>query len=297
MYITKNHFAFYSNVFGYVTKLLIPIKSVVKISKEKTIKIIPNAIAVATADERHVFSSFLSRENAYQLMISVWEDHMLPEDIERKSSSVYLRTNSHVELATLNSTNSEKSGHANASAETASPLSGNHSHHGGHRRQGSSSYDIDISEIDDESSSAISGSEGLLRKRLLMRTPPPQIPDEENVATLKRNVQPNFESCDYDSIVPNTSATDPSADMHIEAFRSPLKMDDPMPTIVFYKFRIPQSIHIAYFGLTVAVLLALLAGFCAYQIQQLQLAQSHRRFGVNDLHGVSCLPTELAPFR
>lgn len=72
LYITDNYFAFYSNVFGFVTKLLIPTVSVVKISKEKTAKIIPNAVGVATADERHVFGSFMSREAAYQLMLSVW---------------------------------------------------------------------------------------------------------------------------------------------------------------------------------------------------------------------------------
>uniref|UniRef100_A0A1B0GQS4 GRAM domain-containing protein n=1 Tax=Phlebotomus papatasi TaxID=29031 RepID=A0A1B0GQS4_PHLPP len=52
--------------------LLIPIVSVVKISKEKTAKIIPNAVGVATSDERHVFGSFMSREAAYRLMVSVW---------------------------------------------------------------------------------------------------------------------------------------------------------------------------------------------------------------------------------
>lgn len=72
LYITNNYFAFYSNVFGFVTKLLIPIVSVVRISKEKTAKIIPNAIGVATADERHVFGSFIRREAAYRLMLSIW---------------------------------------------------------------------------------------------------------------------------------------------------------------------------------------------------------------------------------
>lgn len=42
-----------------------------KISKEKTAKIIPNAVGVATADERHVFGSFISREAAFRLMCSV----------------------------------------------------------------------------------------------------------------------------------------------------------------------------------------------------------------------------------
>ena len=73
LYITPNYFAFYSNVFGYVTKLLIPTVSVLKISKEKTARIIPNAVAVATEDERHVFCSLLSRDSTYKLMKQVWD--------------------------------------------------------------------------------------------------------------------------------------------------------------------------------------------------------------------------------
>ena len=92
LYITENYFAFHSNVFGYVTKvknidfwrvpkrslslsskdnamfnktphssfslqLQIPIRSVVKVSKEKTAKIIPNAVGLATATEKHVSMS------------------------------------------------------------------------------------------------------------------------------------------------------------------------------------------------------------------------------------------------
>ncbi|XP_059621718.1 GRAM domain-containing protein 2B-like [Phlebotomus argentipes] len=92
LYITDNYFAFYSNVFGFVTKLLIPIQSVTKISKEKTAKIIPNAIGVATAEERHVFGSFMSREAAYRLMESVWRPlapaDVVPETPEPKTLDV-----------------------------------------------------------------------------------------------------------------------------------------------------------------------------------------------------------------
>lgn len=52
-------------------QVVIPTSSVTKISKEKVAKIIPNAVGVATADERHVFGSFLSRESAFRLMCSV----------------------------------------------------------------------------------------------------------------------------------------------------------------------------------------------------------------------------------
>ncbi|ALC49842.1 maker357 [Drosophila busckii] len=51
--------------------VVIPTSSVTKISKEKTAKIIPNAVGVSTADERHVFNSFISREAAFRLMCTV----------------------------------------------------------------------------------------------------------------------------------------------------------------------------------------------------------------------------------
>lgn len=72
LYITPNYFAFYSKVFGYMKRLLIPTVSVLKISKEKTARIIPNAVAVATEEERHVFASLLSRDSTFQLMKQVW---------------------------------------------------------------------------------------------------------------------------------------------------------------------------------------------------------------------------------
>ncbi|EEB13482.1 hypothetical protein Phum_PHUM242860 [Pediculus humanus corporis] len=73
LYITENFFAFYSNVFGYVTKLLIPAADVLKISKEKTAKIIPNAVGISTEDEKHVFGSLLSRDSTYKFMVQVWK--------------------------------------------------------------------------------------------------------------------------------------------------------------------------------------------------------------------------------
>ncbi|KAI8434255.1 hypothetical protein MSG28_012350 [Choristoneura fumiferana] len=79
LYITKNYFAFYSNVFGYVTKLLIPTTSVLRITKEKVARIIPNAVGVCTRDERHVFGSLLSRDSTYKLMTHVWKAARGPE--------------------------------------------------------------------------------------------------------------------------------------------------------------------------------------------------------------------------
>ncbi|KAI4458876.1 hypothetical protein MML48_6g00017146 [Holotrichia oblita] len=73
LYITSNYFAFYSNVFGYVTKLLIPLLSVQKITKEKTARIIPNAIGITTLEDKHVFGSLMSRDSTYRYMYDVWD--------------------------------------------------------------------------------------------------------------------------------------------------------------------------------------------------------------------------------
>jgi hypothetical protein len=56
----------------YLLQLLIPTVSVLEISKEKTARIIPNAIGVVTGDDKHVFCSLLSRDSTYRLMVHVW---------------------------------------------------------------------------------------------------------------------------------------------------------------------------------------------------------------------------------
>ncbi|XP_058119407.1 uncharacterized protein LOC131261396 [Anopheles coustani] len=103
LYITQNYFAFYSNVFGYVTKLLIPTVSVLDISREKTAYMFPNAVGVKTRDDRHVFGSFLSREAAYYLMCSVWERATSPQNGDSFS------TIQHSRLAPLHAEGSEGS--------------------------------------------------------------------------------------------------------------------------------------------------------------------------------------------
>lgn len=67
--------------FFFNFQLLIPTTRVVKISKEKTVKLFPNAVGVTTDEERHMFVSFMSREAAFRLMMSVWRPTEIPVDI------------------------------------------------------------------------------------------------------------------------------------------------------------------------------------------------------------------------
>ena len=89
--MTDNYLGFHSNVFGYVTRVCsslrrrklypmlpiilqiqIPLLSVTSITKEKTAKIIPNAVAVSTEDETHTFTSLISRDATFKAMTKAW---------------------------------------------------------------------------------------------------------------------------------------------------------------------------------------------------------------------------------
>lgn len=49
-----------------------------KITKEKTAKIIPNAIGISTAEEKHTFGSLMNRDVVYRLVVSIWKKFHFP---------------------------------------------------------------------------------------------------------------------------------------------------------------------------------------------------------------------------
>ncbi|XP_061116625.1 GRAM domain-containing protein 2B [Conger conger] len=71
MFVSDNWICFHSKVFGKDTKIAVPVLSVSLIKKTKTAILLPNALVVATTNERHVFVSFLSRDTTYKVLRSV----------------------------------------------------------------------------------------------------------------------------------------------------------------------------------------------------------------------------------
>lgn len=47
--------------------------TVENITKEKTARIIPNAVGISTSEDKHVFGSLMSRDNTLQYMRTVWQ--------------------------------------------------------------------------------------------------------------------------------------------------------------------------------------------------------------------------------
>ncbi|XP_065672860.1 uncharacterized protein LOC105843520 isoform X8 [Hydra vulgaris] len=74
MIICTNCICFHSNIFGYETKVVIYLRNVLNIQREKTVFIVPNAISIATLNKTYFFCSFLSRETVYKLLIQKWKD-------------------------------------------------------------------------------------------------------------------------------------------------------------------------------------------------------------------------------
>ncbi|XP_042483039.1 protein VASCULAR ASSOCIATED DEATH 1, chloroplastic [Macadamia integrifolia] len=75
MYLFVHHICFYSNIFGFETKKIIPFNEVTCVRKAKTAAIFPNAIEIVAGEKRHFFASFLSRDEAYKLIFDGWAQH------------------------------------------------------------------------------------------------------------------------------------------------------------------------------------------------------------------------------
>ena len=100
LYVTHNYIGFHSNVFGYVTKVgtrssatifqtttvchlqvKLLMSSVTAITKEKTARIIPNAVAVCCEGEKHIFTSFMSRDATFNTITKAWRRALARNDI------------------------------------------------------------------------------------------------------------------------------------------------------------------------------------------------------------------------
>nr|XP_009384682.1 PREDICTED: protein VASCULAR ASSOCIATED DEATH 1, chloroplastic-like isoform X1 [Musa acuminata subsp. malaccensis]XP_009384683.1 PREDICTED: protein VASCULAR ASSOCIATED DEATH 1, chloroplastic-like isoform X1 [Musa acuminata subsp. malaccensis] len=80
MYLFTHHICFYSNIFGFETKKIIPFHEVTCVRKAKTVAIFHNAIEILAGVKRvtklwYFFGSFLTRDEAYRLIVDVWVQH------------------------------------------------------------------------------------------------------------------------------------------------------------------------------------------------------------------------------
>ncbi|XP_039982446.1 protein Aster-C isoform X2 [Xiphias gladius] len=76
LYLTENWLCFYSNVFRG-TKITLTLKDILAISREKTARLIPNAIQICMSTEKFFFTFFSAREKSYQSVFRMWQNTLL----------------------------------------------------------------------------------------------------------------------------------------------------------------------------------------------------------------------------
>ncbi|KFQ23925.1 GRAM domain-containing protein 1B, partial [Mesitornis unicolor] len=81
LYLSENWLCFYSNIFRWETLLTVRLKDICSMTKEKTARLIPNAIQVCTDTEKHFFTSFGARDRTYMMMFRLWQNALLEKPL------------------------------------------------------------------------------------------------------------------------------------------------------------------------------------------------------------------------
>lgn len=81
LYLSENWICFYSNIFRWETTISIQLKEVTCLKKEKTAKLIPNAIQICTESEKHFFTSFGARDRCFLLIFRLWQNALLEKTL------------------------------------------------------------------------------------------------------------------------------------------------------------------------------------------------------------------------
>uniref|UniRef100_A0A667X8X6 GRAM domain-containing protein n=1 Tax=Myripristis murdjan TaxID=586833 RepID=A0A667X8X6_9TELE len=83
LYLSENWLCFYSNVF-WGTKIILNLKYITTMSREKTARLIPNAIQISTSTEKVsqstlslFFTSFSAREKSYLGVFRLWQNTLM----------------------------------------------------------------------------------------------------------------------------------------------------------------------------------------------------------------------------
>ncbi|ESO93750.1 hypothetical protein LOTGIDRAFT_104744, partial [Lottia gigantea] len=84
MYISQKWICFYANIFRWETVLCIPCSEITAITKEKTARVIPNAIQITTEKEKYFFTSFGARDKTYMMLFRLWQNALLSEPMNPK---------------------------------------------------------------------------------------------------------------------------------------------------------------------------------------------------------------------
>jgi hypothetical protein len=73
LYVSEGHLCFSSNIFGWVTTLVISFDEIVSVEKRSTALVFKNGLMISTLHAKHIFASFTSRDSTYDLIVNIWK--------------------------------------------------------------------------------------------------------------------------------------------------------------------------------------------------------------------------------
>ncbi|XP_064651386.1 protein Aster-B-like isoform X2 [Lineus longissimus] len=79
LYVTQNWICFYANIFRWETHITIRCKDITAMTKEKTARVIPNAIQICTKTDKLFLTSFGARDKTYLMLFRVWQNALLAQ--------------------------------------------------------------------------------------------------------------------------------------------------------------------------------------------------------------------------
>jgi len=72
LYVSEGHLCFSSNIFGWVTTLVMSFDEIVSIEKRSTALLFKNGLEISTLHSKNIFASFTSRDSTYDLIVGIW---------------------------------------------------------------------------------------------------------------------------------------------------------------------------------------------------------------------------------
>ncbi|KAL1543316.1 protein of unknown function (DUF4782) [Salvia divinorum] len=75
MYLFGHYICFYSNLFGFETKKIIPFTEITSVRRANAVAVFPTAIEIIAGGKKYFFTSLLFRDEAYKLINEGWLHH------------------------------------------------------------------------------------------------------------------------------------------------------------------------------------------------------------------------------
>jgi len=73
LYVSESHLCFSSNIFGWVTTLVMSFDEIVSVEKRNTALVFKNGLMISTLHAKNIFASFTSRDSTYDLIVGIWK--------------------------------------------------------------------------------------------------------------------------------------------------------------------------------------------------------------------------------